>query len=233
MPELIQRARNAVGEERAWLCTLVNRALSALPAASDKDKQAPVLLQMLDDEALHDMEDDKKVPCRAVAVEALLSIGYPWALQLDPDDVQFLREHPAFAKSKLPVAQVFSAFAGVTAVTFIGLSLVQTPMWWVYQLLRSPTDLALAATLVTTMLCAIPLALGRKYVKPARWLMGLASLTFVGLLAGDALTSGMSSWHLVMATVPALGLLSTGIPREPGAQKERPDPTLPTTPSKL
>ncbi len=233
MPELIQRARNAVGEERAWLCTLVNRSLAALPAARDKDKQAPLLLQMLDDEALHDMEDDKKVPCRAVAVEALLSIGYPWALQLDPDDVDFLRAHPAFAKSRLPVAQIVSGFAGVTAVTFVGLSLLQTPLWWVYQLTRSPLELALAAILLTTMVCAVPLALGKKFVTPARWLLGLASVTGAGLLMGDALTRGGSGWHVVMAAVPTLGLLATGLPREPGAKTERPDPTLPTTPSPL
>src|SRR5688572_22779183 len=106
--ELIQRARNAAGEERAWLCTLLNRSLLAVSEAPDKDRQAEMLLGMLDEEAFHGLEDEHRVPCRAVAVESLLTIGYPWALQLRPEDVEFLRENPAEAKASLPLARIFS-----------------------------------------------------------------------------------------------------------------------------
>src|SRR3954471_18925608 len=86
LSELIQRARTATGEERAWLCTLINRSLRVLPQVPDKDRQAALVLEMLEDRVLHGFEDEQRIPCRAVAAEAVLNTGYPWALQLLPDD---------------------------------------------------------------------------------------------------------------------------------------------------
>lgn len=228
LAELIQRARNANGEERAWLCSLVNKALAALPAAPDKERQAPVLLAMLDDEALHALEDEKQVPCRAVAVEALLQIGYPWALQLDPDDVQFLREHPATAKGTLPLARIFSGLAGASAVGFLGFSLWSVPSWWTGQLLNSPTELALVGSLVLTMASAVPLAWGRPWVTAARWLMGLSSLVGASLVLSDGLAHTLSWVHLLLLTIPAFGLAATFFPRGPAAPNDPAPPGLPT-----
>src|SRR5687768_3678006 len=188
LSELIQRGRNASGEERAWLCTLINRALLALSAAPDKDRQAALLLEMLDDEALHGLEDERRVPCRAVAVEALLTIGYPWALQLEPEDVQFLRDNPAVARATLPLARIFSGFAGASAVTFLALSLSTIPSWWMTQLLNSPGELTLVFSLALTMLSAVPMVLGRPWLKAARWVMGVSSVTAASIVASDALT---------------------------------------------
>ncbi len=228
LSELIQRARNASGEERAWLCTLVNRALAALSAAPDKDRQAALLLEMLDDEALHGLEDERKVPCRAVAVEALLTIGYPWALQLEPEDVQFLRDHPATAKSVLPLARIFSGFAGASAVTFLALSVAQIPSWWMTQLFNSPGELALVLSLLATMVSAVPMVLGKPWLTAARWVMGISSVIAASIVASDALTHQPSAIHLLLLTIPVLGLLGTLFPREPNFSSARPDPA-PTT----
>jgi hypothetical protein len=229
LSELIQRARNAAGEERAWLCTLVNRALAALSTAPDKDRQAALLLEMLDDEALHGLEDEQHVPCRAVAVEALLTIGYPWALQLEPEDVQFLRDHPAQAVSSLPLARIFSGFAGASAVTFLALSVAQIPSWWMTQLLNSPGELTLVVSLLATMLSAIPMVLGKPWLKAARWVMGISSVVAASIVASDALTHHPSALHLMLLAIPVLGLLGTLFPREPVLSSSRPDPTLPST----
>lgn len=230
LSELIQRARNASGEERAWLCTLINRALGALSTAQDKDRQAALLLEMLDDEALHELEDERRVPCRAVAVEALLTIGYPWALQLEPEDVQFLRDHPAMATRSLPLARIFSGFAGASAVSFLALSLSQIPAWWMTQLLNSPGELVLVASLLATMVSAIPMVLGKPWLKAARWVMGISSVIAAAIVASDALTHEPSAVHLLLLAIPTLGMMGTVFPREPTLTDSRPDPTLPSTP---
>lgn len=226
LAELIQRARNAHGEERAWLGSLVNKALASLPAAPDKDKQAQVLVAMLDDEALHDLEDDKKVPCRAVAVEALLTIGYPWALQLDPDDVQFLREHPAIAKTSLPLGQVFTGLAGVGAVGFLGVSLVTIPAWWVSQLMNSPAELALVGALVATIASAVPVVRGGPFLKSARWMMGLASAVAAAIIGSDALTHSASWIHALLMAIPLLGLVGALLREPPAPRVEGPPAQL-------
>ncbi|MBS1150000.1 MAG: hypothetical protein H6Q89_1698 [Myxococcaceae bacterium] len=230
LSELIQRARNASGEERAWLCTLINRSLAAISVAPDKDRQAALLLEMLDDEALHALEDELRVPCRAVAVEALLTIGYPWALQLEPEDVQFLRDHPATAKATLPLARIFSGFAGASALAFLAVSLSQIPGWWITQLFRSPGELALVVSLLATMVSAIPMVLGKPWLTVARWVMGISSVIATAIVASDALTQQPSVIHLLLLAIPTLGLLGTLLPREPVLSSSRPDPTLPSPP---
>ncbi len=228
LTELIQRARNASGEEQAWLCTLLNRSLGALSVAPDKDRQAELLLQMLDDEALHDLEDERRVACRAVAVEALLSIGYPWALQLEPDDVQFLRAHPLKGTSALPLARIFSGLAGTSAVAMLGWGVAQIPQWWRTQLLNSPSELAWVLCLWVTMISAVPLVFGRPWVKAARWLMGISSLLAGSIVVSDALTQSPTMFHLLLLAMPALGMLGALFPREPTLNTSRLDPTLPS-----
>lgn len=207
LSELIQRARNAEGEERAWLCTLVNRALVALCGASDKDRQAALLLEMLDDEALHGLEDEQRNPCRAVAVEALLTIGYPWALQLMPEDVQFLRDHPSRTRPKIPIARAAGGAAGIGSALMLGVSMVGMRAWWMSQLLHSSTELALVGALALMMLSSFSLVLGRPWLMAARWVMGLASLVTAALVLSDGLARPPSVIHLLLMLVPALGAL--------------------------
>lgn len=213
LSELIQRARNASAEERLLLCTRINRALAALSSAADKDRQAALLLEMLDDEALHGLEDERRVPCRAVAVEALLTIGYPWALQLEPEDVQFLRDNPAFARTALPLARIFSGLAGAGAAAFVVVSLTQIQSWWMTQLVSSPSELVLVGSLLTTILSAIPMVLGRPWLKAARWVLGISSVAAASIVASDALTHQPAAIHLVLLAIPALGLMGALFPR--------------------
>ena len=89
--ETLQRARNADGDERLELATKLNELMRGAPAETEREARAQFLLERLDDEAFHDLYDSDGVSCRAVAVEAVLALGFPWALHLEPDDLDYLR----------------------------------------------------------------------------------------------------------------------------------------------
>ena len=88
--EVLQRARNSESDERVRLAGKLNALLRAPPTAA-REEWAQFLLEKLDDEAFHDLYDGDGVSCRAMAVEALLALGFPFALHLDPDDLDYLR----------------------------------------------------------------------------------------------------------------------------------------------
>lgn len=89
--ETLQRARNSEGDERLQLAGRLNQLLRRPPSEAERELWAQFLLERLDDEAFHDLYDTDGVSCRAVAVEALLGLGFPWALHLEPDDLEYLR----------------------------------------------------------------------------------------------------------------------------------------------
>lgn len=89
--ETLQRARNSEGDERLQLAGRLNAQLKRRPADAERDGWAQFLLEKLDDEAFHDLYDEGGLSCRAAAVEAVLSLGFPFALHLDPDDLDYLR----------------------------------------------------------------------------------------------------------------------------------------------
>lgn len=88
--ETLQRARNSEGADRLELAAKLN-ALLRIGAREETQVWGQFLIDKLDDEAFHDLYDGEGTSCRALAVEALLSLGFPWALHLDPSDVDYLR----------------------------------------------------------------------------------------------------------------------------------------------
>ena len=89
--EALQRARNSEGDERLKLAGQLNALLRRRPHDAEREGWAQFLLEKLDDEAFHDLYDEGGVSCRAVAVEAVLGLGFPYALHLEPDDLEYLR----------------------------------------------------------------------------------------------------------------------------------------------
>jgi hypothetical protein len=90
---LVQQARNAEGAERVRWATLVNEALAARTEGCGE-----TLVQFLDEGAFDRLVDEDGVGCRRRAVEAVLALGWPWAMHLTPFDVDLLR-----ARRRLPI----------------------------------------------------------------------------------------------------------------------------------
>jgi hypothetical protein len=66
-------------------------ALIAMRAPGDESEEARVLLQQLDADALDTLFDESGRDAKAEAVETLLSLGFPYALHVRPQDLEYLR----------------------------------------------------------------------------------------------------------------------------------------------
>jgi hypothetical protein len=109
--EALQRARNSEGDARLTLAGRVNKLLAQPITLPDRESIAHLLIDKLDDEAFHNLYDAQGLSCRAAAVEAVLNLGFPWALHVEPDDLVYLR-------TVKPVRSggAWRAFAVVTAL---------------------------------------------------------------------------------------------------------------------
>jgi hypothetical protein len=115
--DALQRARNSEGDERLELAGRLNALLRRRASDAEREEWAQFLLEKLDDEAFHDLYDSDGVSCRAVAVDAVLSLGFPWALHLEPDDLEYLR---TVRPSRLPSSgwRAMAVVTGVLAALF-------------------------------------------------------------------------------------------------------------------
>lgn len=89
-PELEQlaiAARNTPGSASKAAMVALHSALRAL---SPTEANAKALVRLLDDGALAELRGDDG-PTRELAIETLLRLGYPWALQLHPDELAWYR----------------------------------------------------------------------------------------------------------------------------------------------
>ncbi len=89
--EVLQRARNSEGDERLQLAGKLNALMRKPPPETEREAWAQFLIEKLDDEAFHELYDAEGVSCRAVAVEAVLALGFPYALHVEPADLEYLR----------------------------------------------------------------------------------------------------------------------------------------------
>jgi hypothetical protein len=81
-------AQAATLPEQPAAAARLNQALAALPRS---EASARVLLELLAGGRLQGLEAGDRATSRAEAVRALLRLGYPWALEVDPVDLAFLR----------------------------------------------------------------------------------------------------------------------------------------------
>ena len=85
---LLDSAHAAPLADRPAAVARLDRALAALPRS---EAAARALLELLGAGRLAGLEEAGGVTSRAEAVRALLRLGYPWALEVDPLDLAWLR----------------------------------------------------------------------------------------------------------------------------------------------
>lgn len=97
----------------------LHRALEALAPTA---QNATLLLRMLDEGAFNELRADDGSPTRELAVETLLRLGYPWALQVHPDELAWYRRSIFLRqRNKVLVLLAVLAVAGGLAAYFLAL----------------------------------------------------------------------------------------------------------------
>lgn len=91
LPELVQSMGATLPLERPALATRINEVVIAMRAPGHEAEESELLLELLSTKVLNDQLDSEGRSCRKEIVETLMACGFPHALQLDPDDVRFLR----------------------------------------------------------------------------------------------------------------------------------------------
>lgn len=88
---LTEQVRRAPEDERPELAWRLNDLLLQMAAGGGDRQVADTFHRLLETGKLEGLVDVRGRSCRAVAVEALLSLGYPYALEVRPEDLEHLR----------------------------------------------------------------------------------------------------------------------------------------------
>ena len=105
--DLAQRARASAGLVGEEVVTQLNEALrTLLPIEANGE----ALLKLLDEGALTDLRSEDGTSARLLGVEALLRLGYPWAVRIHPDELAWYRETLA-ARRRRRILVVLSTLA--------------------------------------------------------------------------------------------------------------------------
>ncbi|WP_375771274.1 hypothetical protein NR798_10360 [Archangium gephyra] len=199
---LVGEARVAASEaERTRVAGALNQQLDALAAGGGSREVADLLEQLLESGRLAGLADAEGRSCRAAATEALTRLGFPYALEVRPEDLAFLRgqaeDSPVFPW--VPTAAGTLLVAGSAA------------QWWQFSsrhggdLLDEPLPLVLLMGLA--LLSLVPGVLGPERSASQRaGLLGLLVLSLVQLYLGffggyyGALSggAGLLAWLLLM-----------------------------------
>lgn len=155
---------------RAQLAQDINAALRDLERQEPSREVADFLLMQLESGALAGLVDPKGRGCRATAVEALISMGFPYALEVSPDDLEHLRAEKGATALRPPVA------AGLGLVFLAGaISLAST----LEEGAGALKDLSASQTALMVV-AALGAALARPGTDGRKWSQAL--LVFAGLL---------------------------------------------------
>lgn len=88
---LASEARLSSGDERQEVLARLGARLDALGTGGGSREKADLLLALLEDGQLEGLRLTEQRTARAAAVEALLHLGYPYALEVRPEDLEHLR----------------------------------------------------------------------------------------------------------------------------------------------
>ncbi|AKF80012.1 hypothetical protein MFUL124B02_07780 [Myxococcus fulvus 124B02] len=103
----VEQAVAAPEAERPEAASRLNEVLAQLAQGGGERQVADTLHRLLDSGRLEGLVDARGRSCRAVAVEALLSLGFPYALEVQPEDLKHLRANHASRPKGRPGALDF------------------------------------------------------------------------------------------------------------------------------
>ncbi|MBL8934064.1 MAG: hypothetical protein JNM69_05915 [Archangium sp.] len=146
---LLQRLE-AAPHDRS-LATSLNQAIIGLARTPSRDV-AELLRELSGLEGLRHAQDSKGRSCRAAAIAARLQLGYPWALEVTPEELEFVRgQRPGNANGWLNLTFVFAA---LTALQNLGVIVAAVALMFIV----SPTFLILAPVPMLNAAHAVGLA---------------------------------------------------------------------------
>ncbi len=198
---LVQDARVAASDaERVLVAGALNQQLDALAAGGGSREVADLLQQLLESGRLAGLADAGGRTCRAAAIEALTRLGFPYALEVRPEDLDFLRGQDEASEGFpwVPTAAGALVVAGIVAQ-------------WAGPLLqglgREGPLLPLVLLMGLSLMALVPALLGPERSASQRaGLLGLLVLSLVQLYLGvfggyyGALSggAGLLAWLLLM-----------------------------------
>ncbi|MBZ4414896.1 hypothetical protein [Myxococcus sp. RHSTA-1-4] len=169
---LTEQARRVPEAERPELASRLNALLEQMAEGAGDRHVADTFHRLLETGKLEGLVDARGRSCRAVAVEALLSLGYPYALEVRPEDLEHLRS----AGRGLPRTGLRGPLIP-SGVLLAGLGA---------QIVQELTRPGGPDSLVTTQVGLAVLALMALWLAPPRspvYRLGLALLALVSALA--------------------------------------------------
>ncbi|MFL5347449.1 MAG: hypothetical protein ACJ8AT_21905 [Hyalangium sp.] len=222
----------APGVMRSDVDALLQGLARPLSENESPRSRADLLLSLIESEEVGDMVGSEGTPVRAVAVQALLDMGYPYALEIPPEAFGGRR---AALPQELPVPGLIATLAG-----FIIQSITCVPP--VLELLGRESEpdkvlglIVLSLLLGPTFMSVLGGALRMRYLQR----LGLITMTITGaiwliILALQLATTGHPLSHLstYVSLVAGLGfLLGAFFTRTPGwlAPDEAPPDEAPET----
>jgi hypothetical protein len=223
---------SALGPERTERGALLLAAVRARRGQPGSEADAVVLRKILEVTARTDVLDDEGHSLRAEAAATLLAFGYPWAFQLSPEELGFLRQFEA-RWSPERLATRFGLSVSLLHLLTLGLSGVAlitgdelTPLYTLPALLAGLVGLGVSTGALLTMPERYPRPEGGGR-RAARVLSQLLAPALAGVMAGAQFSrAGFSpSWLLAIPVVLLVLALTTALATAP----ERPKDEAPAT----
>lgn len=192
------------------LATSFNRAVSVL--ARQRTREVFEFLRGLAElPVLRQAKDPTGWACRAAVLAAWIDLGYPWALELSPEDHAWMRENaPGYATGWLTVTFVLAAISALLNVGLAGLitfATLSNHLPSLETLLFALPFVAMAAHAIASL--AVSQGAQRDPRRGRGWLRVLAHSAWV-VVAGAAAVAGFASPEIALAgTVICLPFLLT------------------------
>ena len=152
---LVEEVRSP-GAARAEVDALLAGLSQPLPSEHSARERADVLLALLADEHLCDFTGSQGRTVRAATVQALIALGYPYALELPPEALPSVSAVDRVLRAGL--LSTTSGKLGFGVLTTLGL-LMLAPVWLASQLANLSAGAVLIALVVVACLSVVPAGL--------------------------------------------------------------------------